>query len=164
MRKLFGWLYRWWQAMASRRGYGKGDTRFRALLESLPNVAVQGYDRDRRVIYWNAASTRLYGYTAEEAAGRYLEELIIPDAMQARVTSDHAAWLSEGKVIPPGRLVLRDKLGRAVPVYSYHVMLDEGTDEPVMFCVDVRLDIDEAEEPASQLPYTSPAGLKTESR
>nr|WP_276314045.1 PAS domain-containing protein [Halomonas antri] len=84
----------------------QGDSRFRVLLESLPNVAVQGYDRNRRVIYWNAESVRLYGYQAEEAAGRPLEELIIPEPMQAQVIRDHTAWLCEGKAIPPGRLVL----------------------------------------------------------
>ncbi|WP_232090277.1 PAS domain-containing protein [Billgrantia diversa] len=116
------------------------------LLESLPNVAVQGYDRNRRVIYWNAESTRLYGYQAEEAAGRYLEELIIPETMQAQVIQDHTAWLRVGKVIPPGRLVLQEWRGHPVPVYSYHVMLDEFTKDPVMFCVDVRLDTIEAEQ------------------
>ena len=34
-----------------RRQYLESEQRFRALLESLPKVAVQGYDRDRRVIY-----------------------------------------------------------------------------------------------------------------
>lgn len=130
----------------------QGDSRFRSLLESLPNVAVQGYDRNRRVIYWNAASTRLYGYQAAEAAGRYLEELIIPESMQAQVIRDHTAWLREGKAIPPGRLVLQDRRGHPVPVYSYHVMLDEFTENPVMFCVDVRLDLLETEQqPTSTL-------------
>lgn len=54
-----------------RRQYLESEQQFRALLESLPKVAVQGYDRDRRVIYWNEGSTRLYGYTAEEAWDSY---------------------------------------------------------------------------------------------
>lgn len=117
-----------------------GEERFRAMLESLPNIAVQGYDRERRVVFWNEESERLYGYRYEEARGRQLESLIIPEAMRARVVHDHEAWLREGRAIPPGRLVLRDRDGEPVPVYSYHVMLDEETAEPVMFCVDVRLD------------------------
>ncbi|MBA2780207.1 PAS domain S-box protein [Billgrantia kenyensis] len=117
-----------------------GDTRFRALLEGLPNISVQGYDRDRRVIYWNEESVRLYGYRAEEAVGLRLEELIIPDAMQEEVVRLHTAWLYEGRPIPSGRLLPQDKRGQPVPVFSYHVMFDEFTDDPVMFCVDVRLD------------------------
>ncbi|MFP3441814.1 PAS domain-containing protein, partial [Pantoea sp. SIMBA_133] len=49
-----------------------GDWRFRELLMSLSRVAVQGYDRDRRVIYWNGASQALYGYSEQEALGKRL--------------------------------------------------------------------------------------------
>ncbi|MCE8002412.1 PAS domain S-box protein [Billgrantia ethanolica] len=137
-------LHRLWHAAENLLGLGRkarpGDKRFRALLEELPNIAVQGYDRDRRVIYWNEESELLYGYCTDEAVGRRLEELIIPDAMKADVVRLHSAWLYEGRSIPSGRLVLQDKQGRQVPVYSYHVMFDEFTDNPVMFCVDVRLD------------------------
>jgi PAS domain S-box-containing protein len=144
MATHFTSLRRLWHAVERLLGLGRkarpGDKRFRALLEELPNIAVQGYDRDRRVIYWNEESVLLYGYRPEEAVGRRLEELIIPDAMKAEVVRLHSAWLYEGRSIPSGRLVLQDKQGRPVPVYSYHVMFDEFTDNPVMFCVDVRLD------------------------
>nr|WP_223287303.1 PAS domain-containing protein [Halomonas elongata] len=84
-----------------RRQYQESEQRFRALLESLPKVAVQGYDRDRRVIYWNEASTTLYGYTADEASGRLLEDLIIPDEMREGMIEAHRAWVEEGKEIRP---------------------------------------------------------------
>ncbi|MCC5881552.1 MAG: PAS domain S-box protein [Halomonas sp.] len=144
MTACITWFRRLWQAATHWLGLaGKarpGDDRFRALLEGLPNIAVQGYDRDRRVIYWNEESARLYGYRIEEAVGRRLEELIIPDGMRPEVVRLHTAWVHGGKPIPSGRLELKDKQGRLVPVYSYHVMFDEHTDDPVMFCVDVRLD------------------------
>ncbi len=122
-----------------RRQYLESELRFRALLESLPKVAVQGYDRERRVIYWNEASTRLYGYSAEEAQGRQLEDLIIPDFMREGVIGAHRAWVEEGREIPAEELELRHRSGELVPVFSHHVMLNEHTDEPLMFCVDVDL-------------------------
>ena len=122
-----------------RRQYLESEQRFRALLESLPRVAVQGYDRDRRVIYWNEASTRLYGYTADEAQGELLEELIIPSAMRGAVIEAHRAWLQDGIEIPAEELELQHKSGEPVSVFSHHVMLGEHTGEPLMFCVDVDL-------------------------
>ncbi|MGR2737531.1 putative bifunctional diguanylate cyclase/phosphodiesterase [Billgrantia sp. Q4P2] len=122
-----------------RRQYLESEQRFRALLESLPKVAVQGYDRDRRVIYWNAASTRLYGYKAEEALGGLLEDLIIPDFMREGVIQAHRAWIRQGIEIPAEELELKHKSGELVPVFSHHVMLKEHTDDPLMFCVDVDL-------------------------
>lgn len=117
-----------------------GDARFRAMLESLPNIAVQGYDRQRRVIFWNEESANLYGYSEEQAKGRLLEDLIIPETMRSQVIRQHQAWVMEGKPIPAGQLVLRHQSGAEVPVFSYHAMLGEGSDAPVMFCVDVPLD------------------------
>ncbi|MDZ7853122.1 MAG: EAL domain-containing protein [Halomonas sp.] len=122
-----------------RRQYLESEQRFRVLLESLPKVAVQGYDRDRRVIYWNEASTRLYGYAAEEARGQLLEELIIPAPMREAVIQAHRAWLREGVEISAEELELQHKSGELVPVFSHHVMLGEHTDDPLMFCVDVDL-------------------------
>lgn len=122
-----------------RRQYLESEQRFRALLESLPKVAVQGYDRDRRVIYWNESSTRLYGYTAKEALGQLLEDLIIPDVMRDGVILAHGAWIKQGIEIPAGELELKHKTGERVPVFSQHLMLNEHTDSPLMFCVDVDL-------------------------
>lgn len=122
-----------------RRQYLESEQRFRKLLESLPKVAVQGYDRDRRVIYWNEASARLYGYSSEEALGCLLEDLIIPDFMREGVIQAHRAWVEDGQEIPAEELELRHSSGELVPVFSHHVMLNEHTDEPLMFCVDVDL-------------------------
>ncbi|MFO8044239.1 MAG: diguanylate cyclase [Halomonas sp.] len=122
-----------------RRQYLESEQRFRALLESLPKVAVQGYDSHRRVIYWNDASTRLYGYSQEEAQGCLLEDLIIPDEMREGVIQAHRDWMVQGKEIPADEIELRHSSGELVPVFSHHVMLNEHTADPLMFCVDVDL-------------------------
>jgi PAS domain S-box-containing protein len=102
-------------------------------------VAVQGYDHERRVIFWNKASERLYGYSSEEAMGRRLEDLIIPDAMRDDVIRGVRAWVDGGPAIPPGELELRRKDGSMVPVYSSHVMQENTFGAKEMFCVDVDL-------------------------
>ncbi|GHC30059.1 putative bifunctional diguanylate cyclase/phosphodiesterase [Aidingimonas halophila] len=122
-----------------QRHYSESEQRFRALLESLPKVAVQGYDRNRRVIYWNEASTRLYGYLPDEAQGRKLEELIIPDSMRQAVIDAHHDWITHGIEIPAEELELTHKTGAPVAVFSHHVMIGEHTENPLMFCVDVDL-------------------------
>lgn len=122
-----------------RRQYLESEQRFRALLESLPKVAVQGYDRERRVIYWNEASTRLYGYCVDEAWGQRIEDLIIPHLMRDKVIAQHRAWIRKGQNIPPAELELRHRSGERVPVFSHHVMLGEHTESPLMFCIDMDL-------------------------
>ncbi|GGX93032.1 hypothetical protein GCM10007160_20710 [Litchfieldella qijiaojingensis] len=129
------------ELQVAQRRHSESEQRFRALLESLPKVAVQGYDRHRRVIYWNEASTRLYGYLPDEAFGRLLEDLIIPDTMRQGVIAAHYAWVKQGVEIPAGELELKHKSGAPVAVFSHHVMLGEHTKDPLMFCVDVDLSV-----------------------
>jgi PAS domain S-box-containing protein len=116
---------------------GESERRFRAILDDLGMVAVQGYDRDRRVTFWNKASSLLYGYAPEEALGRRLEDLIIPDCMREGVIAAVEAWMNQGEAIPAGQLQLRGKDGRPVHVYSSHVMQERIDGGREMFCVDV---------------------------
>ena len=114
------------------------EQRFRSLFENTANIAVQGYDRHRRVIFWNRASEQLYGYSRAEALGQQLEDLIIPDAMRGEVVAAITACASGGPAIPPGPMTLRRKDGTTVTVYSSHV-LQAGADGPEMYCLDIDL-------------------------
>ncbi|MEW6593349.1 MAG: PAS domain S-box protein [Thermodesulfobacteriota bacterium] len=117
----------------------QSEQRFRSLLEEVPNIAVQGYDRERRIVFWNAASEHLYGFSKEEALGRQLEDLIIPPAMREGVVAAVTDWMDNGVPIPAGELVLQGKGGRAVPVFSSHAMQRDNAGEPVMYCIDIDL-------------------------
>lgn len=120
-------------------GVKHSEQKFFELIESLPMVAVQGYNRKRQVIYWNEASRRLYGYTREEAQGRLLEDLIIPEHMQEGMITAHQNWLDRNISIPSDEIDLKHKDGRVVPVYSSHVMIKQDTGECEMFCIDISL-------------------------
>lgn len=58
------------------RALRASEERLRATLEQAPNVAIQWYDREGRVLYWNKGSTRLYGWTPDEANGCLIEALM----------------------------------------------------------------------------------------
>jgi len=49
------------------------EQRLRATLERTPNIAVQWFDAQARVIYWNRASELLYGWQSDEAMGKTLD-------------------------------------------------------------------------------------------
>ncbi len=117
----------------------ESELRFRSIVEGIENIAVQGYDQKRRVIFWNPASTVLYGYTAEEALGKKLEDLIIPDDMREGVIAAVDRWIHNDISIPASEMLLRNKHGQPVPVYSSHTMqrYDDGTAE--LYCLDVSI-------------------------
>ena len=115
------------------------EKRFRNLFEDVNMIAVQGYDRERRVVYWNPASEQLYGFSREEARGQLLENLIIPEQMRDAVIAGHAEWVNGGSAIPAGELELVHKDGSRVSVYSSHIMQETSLGENIMYCLDVDL-------------------------
>lgn len=117
----------------------QSESRFRELIESLPAIAVQGYDENRKVIYWNDASEALYGFSRDEALGQPLESLIIPEEMREDVIQHHQNWLKKGLEIPAAELDLQHKNGTVVPVFSSHVMLRSEGDRQEMYCIDISL-------------------------
>jgi diguanylate cyclase (GGDEF)-like protein/PAS domain S-box-containing protein len=100
---------------------------------------VQGYDDERRVIYWNAGSEILYGYTRAEALGKKLEDLIIPDVMRDAVISAVHAWVEKDIAVPASEMILRDKDGNDVNVFSSHVMFADQYSKKRMYCIDINM-------------------------
>lgn len=122
------------------------ESRFRHLFDNTDAISVQGYDKNRRVLYWNHASEELYGYTAEQAIGQKLEDLIIPNNMRNQVVATIENWLNKGVAIPSAELKLKKADGALVQVFSSHVLLHNQNDEPEMYCIDIDLtDVKQAE-------------------
>ena len=115
------------------------DARYRQMLDRVSNVSVQGYGTDLITRYWNKASERLYGYTAEEAIGRSLLDLIIPAGMVEGVKAATAHMIATGESIPEGDLVLKRKDGSPIEVFSSHAYLDIPGSEPEFYCIDFDL-------------------------
>jgi PAS domain S-box-containing protein len=128
------------------------EARFRNLLQSVQSVAVQGYGPDTKTQYWNKASEMFYGYTAEEAIGRSLIDLIIPPEMQIDVEHDIRQMVETGQPIPAAELSLMRKDGSRLSVYSNHAIVQIPGRAPELFCIDIDLtDRKKAEEDRRQL-------------
>jgi diguanylate cyclase (GGDEF)-like protein/PAS domain S-box-containing protein len=115
------------------------EIRFRDLLEKIPLVSVQGYAADGTTNYWNQASEYLYGFSAEEALGKNLTDLIIPPEMRSGVKEAMHQMFETGEPIPASELTLIRKGGRKVEVFSSHAYVHVPGRAPEMFCMDVDL-------------------------
>lgn len=115
------------------------ETRFRSLVENIPNIAVQGYAKDGTVLFWNAACEKLYGYSPEDALGGNLLDLIIPTPMREGVKAAVEHMLDSGEPIPMGELQLRRKDGSMVDVLSSHALVTPANQPAEMFCLDFDL-------------------------
>ena len=115
------------------------EARFRNLLQDVPYISVQGYGPDGTTQYWNRASELLYGYSANEAIGQNLVDLIIPAGMKEHVKKGIEYMAETGEPVPSSELLLKRKDGTSVPVYSTHTILQLPGQEQELFCIDIDL-------------------------
>jgi PAS domain S-box-containing protein len=117
----------------------ESEQRYRKLLESMPMIAVQGYNPDREIIFWNRASESLYGFTATEAIGKKIEELIIPDELVKRVKDEISGYFNHNIAIAPSELSLLRKDGTRIHVFSSHVIFKNAIGDSELYSVDLDL-------------------------
>jgi len=124
----------------------QSEARFRELFQNIPNVSVQGYTMEGITTYWNEASEMLYGYTAQEAIGKNLIDLIIPSFMHEGVKAAISEMAQSNVPIPAAPLQLMRKDGRMVDVFSSHAIVQTPFREPELFCIDIDLSEQKAAE------------------
>ena len=117
----------------------ESESRFRKLFENLPNVAVQGYDSEGTINYWNRANELVYGYKTEEAIGKNLIELIIPPEMRKDVKEIIKHGAETGEMPAASEMNLMRKDGSLVPVFSSHTAIKQPDHKFELFCIDVDL-------------------------
>ena len=118
----------------------RSERRLKSSLEFTPLVAVQWYDVEGRILYWNSASTALYGYGRDVAVGTCIADnpLIFADHAQARAYVDVLHDVAQsGRPYGPAEFELRHRDGRPVTVLATTFAIEAGDDSPILVCMDV---------------------------
>ena len=113
------------------------ENRLRHLLTDFDGTAVQGYTQDGTVFFWNRASERLYGWSEREALGKKLWDLIIPDSMRSEVIAAVGEMVGTGTPLTAGELILHNRRGEPVEVYSSHSVYLPDNRELELFCIEI---------------------------
>ena len=129
----------------------ESELRFRTLLDNAPQISVQGYDQFGTTIYWNRASELIYGYSKEEALGRSLLELIIPDEAHDEVRQAMTYMAENAEPIAAEELTLKRKDGSLISVFSNHAVVKLPEQSPQIFCIDI--DLTERKRQAQELAF-----------
>jgi len=97
----------------AERALRSSEESLRATIENTPDVAVQWYDDQGRVIFWNRASENIFGWTAGEAHGKTLDKLIFDSQQTERFAQAIRELQRTGHPEPPTeyRFHRRDQTG-----------------------------------------------------
>ncbi len=115
------------------------EQRFRLLLDSFSQIAVQGVTPEGTITFWNQANEPFYGYTAAEALGQDLVELIIPPELRTHVRENIHQMASTGVCPPPEEFSLMRKDGTQVTVYADHAIIDIPGSGRELYSIDIDL-------------------------
>jgi PAS domain S-box-containing protein len=98
----------------SERVEAQRRTAFQARLLEQVHSAILATDRNDRVVYWNPAAERLFGWTGEEALGRPIDDLTVTgDTIQRRPAIFEELWATGSWT---GVVDARDNAGSIFPI------------------------------------------------
>ncbi|UCC38343.1 MAG: PAS domain S-box protein [Candidatus Aminicenantes bacterium] len=56
------------------------NTKLKSIIENVPNIAIQGFNKKGEVVFWNPYSEKLFGLTEEQVKGRSLNGLLLSES------------------------------------------------------------------------------------
>lgn len=115
----------------------ESEQRLRTLLENLEHVAVQAYEPDGTITFWNQGSERLYGYSAAEALGRDVVTLLQEPPAHQEERRVMAEALRAGGATPVGELEATRRDGERIWIVCSRIVHPRAGRAPEFFCFDV---------------------------
>lgn len=92
---------------------------YHQLLAFSQYICLQSYDSKQQAVYWNAASSQLFGYTHKEAIGKTLNELILVDNQKLESDQDYLDWMTNILADTPIIMTLKNSQGDLLDVFVH---------------------------------------------
>ncbi len=108
------------------------------ILDSIPDLAIQFFDADRRIVKWNVPNILMFGYSKEEAIGKKVEELIYPKELREDFIRKVDSWLTQNRPMLPVRMKLDTKNGKGVTVHGSYVLQNRLSKTPMFISVYIK--------------------------
>ena len=112
-------------------------TIFKTLLENIDHIAIQGYNLQGNVIYWNKGSEALYGYKTDEILGKSVNEFIIPGHLQLSLPREIEEIIKNKTKAHPRTIQLKRKDNSIANVYSHFSVFENELGETELYFIDI---------------------------
>ena len=111
--------------------------RFESIIQNTPNVAIQGYGLDGRILEWNHASEVLYGYSKHEVIGKKGQDLILGAAELRDFEEAFENIKVTGRSPQAREWRVRNKSGKELTIYSSMFPILQNGKVIEVYCMDV---------------------------
>lgn len=108
-----------------------------ACIQNTPNVAVQWYNSQGKVMFWNNASERLFGWNAKEAIGKNIGQLMLTPAEEKQFVSSLQELGNTGVSSEPAEFIFRRRDGSEGCCISTLFRIDSYNNEDWFVCMDI---------------------------
>jgi|GEM_PF-5027714 len=111
--------------------------RFEIVIEKAPFIAVQGFNREGRILHWNPAAETMYGYSKAEACQMKMQEVIGDPVKAAELEKIVAQMWETHQAPPPIEWSVKTKSGKTLTVFSSMFPIVSQGQCMEVFCMDV---------------------------
>ena len=106
------------KAIASNSELSLGEERFRTFLSNLEDIAVQAYEPDGTITFWNRGSENFYGYKESEALGKDILELLFGPGTREQERQIMSEAVRKQKLYTSDELEMYRKDGRMITILA----------------------------------------------
>lgn len=117
----------------------QSERRLRAVIEHMPNVFIQWYDVQSRLLHCNRATEQLFGMTTESARGKTLEQLNFAPSEAERFRDAIQTVATTGQAVGPTEFQFRRPDGNPGVILSTIFELPANGEERCFACMDIDL-------------------------
>ncbi|MCX8064967.1 MAG: PAS domain S-box protein, partial [Candidatus Hydrogenedentes bacterium] len=118
-----------------KRKYGIS-SHFMKLCEETPLVAIQGYDEEGYIFFWNRASEHLYGYGVQEVLSKNIKEILLEHKDWERFDVEVKNIIKSGKPTSPQQWKVKTRDGSFKDLLSTMIpVVVKGKN--YVYCMDV---------------------------
>ncbi|UCG52853.1 MAG: PAS domain S-box protein [Candidatus Latescibacterota bacterium] len=115
----------------------ESEGRLNAIISSTPNLAIEGYDLEGRVLFWNKAAEQIFGWSSEEAVGKTLDQLILDKDATEEFTEALRDVSRTNEPMGPSEWTFTRKNGEPGTAFSTIFAIPFGEKRKEFICMDV---------------------------
>ncbi|MFQ6113897.1 MAG: PAS domain S-box protein [bacterium] len=115
----------------------RSEERLSAIFNNTPNMAIESFDLNGRVLSWNKAAENIFGWTQQEALGKTLDELILNKDSTKEFHRIIKQINKTNKPYGPSEWEFSDKDGNKGIAYSTLFPISTGEGNKEFICMDV---------------------------